>query len=142
MDDPKLRLTRLERALGNAYSDVNGLRSRNHQLVTENVDLIKELKKSNELLTKAEELINSRKTGDEELDGILDNVEAKTTELQEEINRLKDVNAELLNQMEEIKGQSNSIYIKSLAILGVFASGAWIVVGIGNLISTIRNRTT
>ena len=139
MATDKERIEKLKRDLGNAFSDVNTLKTTNTELKTKNAEIILELKKSNQALDKAQELINTKK---DELPSLLDQTEEAMTKLQDEINELKTINADLEAQVDELKTQSTGTLTKSLAILGVFASGAWVVAGIGALINTIRNRTS
>jgi|SRR6185437_2386847 len=120
-NSPKARLEKLKRDLGNAFSDVNTLKTTNEGLKRKNAEIILELKKSNEALEKAQELINEKK---DELPPLLDQTEEAMTKLQEEINELKTINQDLERQVEELKTQSTGTLTKSLAILGVFAGGA------------------
>lgn len=142
MEDPKLRVERLKNALGNANSKVNVLKQINISLEEKNSKLIIQLKKTNELLAKAQELVDGKKANWEELDTPLNELETKINELQGELDELKTINDRLELQVEELKTHSDSIYTKALALVGIFAAGAWVVVGIRTFIDAIRTRTT
>ena len=138
----KVRLEKLRRELGNAHSDLNKLEAENKTLKSENEKVIKELTKAEDLLTKTDELINGKKDDDKaELDGLLDGVEAEMLKVQDKVKDLTNLNKELIAQNQKLKEKSSSVYVKSLAIIGVFAGGAWVVVGIKEFVAGIKART-
>lgn len=142
MVSDKEKIEKLKRDLGNAYSDVNTLKTTNTNLKTKNAELIEELKKSKEALDKANELINDKKTETAEISPLLDETDEAMKKLQDEINELKTINAELVAQHEEIKNQSAGIFTKSLAILGCFATGGWMVAGVSTILNRLRGTTS
>ena len=140
----KRKIEVLKKEVGDANGRLMVIEGKNKNLKTNNEKLIKtnkeikeNLTKSNEALEKAETLINDKKTEDTELLGIVDGTISEMEKLKNKITDLENLNNDLIKQNEELqkladenKAKSSSVLTKSLAILGVFAGGAWVIVGV------------
>ncbi|MEG7978794.1 MAG: hypothetical protein NY202_02605 [Mollicutes bacterium UO1] len=149
------KIQSLRKSLGNAHSRINMLKIASRQLKMDNEALIKtnqeiktNLTKSEEALNTAEEETMKKREGGQQDSANLNGVEEDLKKLELALLELEQINADLVGQnkvltnlADENKTKSSSVLTKSLAILGIFAGGAWLVVAAKELWGRLKDET-
>ncbi|MCE8159291.1 MAG: hypothetical protein I3270_01820 [Candidatus Moeniiplasma glomeromycotorum] len=138
----------LEASLGNANSELNKLKDLlgtddRKGLAKEVKELQTKLTKTEKILNGTEELLNGQRDKSEEvykeIEASLDRADKIIKEqLLKEIERLEIIIKKLETELKKANQSAENVWVKSLAIAGVFSTGAWAIVGVTKWIQNIR----